>query len=103
MPGFAWPLTKDLLAYVLPSISALSPHPPLTFLNYVLINILDSDRLCDSDIVESGLLVVVFMPQLFSAPGQPLNCQCSYSHLRLLAPATLLRILVVGCVYCMFV
>ena len=41
------------------------------------------------------LLNPVLMPELFSVLGEPLNCQCSFSHLPLLSPVTLLRLSVV--------
>ena len=49
------------------------------------------------------LLNPVFMPELFSVLGEPLNCQCSFSHLPLLSPATLPCFPVVGCVLYVFV
>ena len=49
------------------------------------------------------LLNPVLMPELFSVLGEPLNCQCSFSHLPLLSPATLLHLSIVGCVLCVCV
>ena len=49
------------------------------------------------------LLNPVFVPELFSVLGEPLNCQCSFSHLPLLSPATLLHLSIVGCVLCVCV
>ena len=49
------------------------------------------------------LLNPVFMPELFSVLGEPLNCQCPFSHLPLLSPATLLQFPVLGYVLYVFV
>ena len=49
------------------------------------------------------LLNPVFMPELFSVLSEPLHCQCSFSHLPPLSPATLLCFPVVGCVLYVFI